>query len=129
MPFNNTIPLRKTKYLYVDFQYSFLNGIQKFFDQYKKVYIQLRISDETGGMKSSLILNEYNINLQNKNLYKENELIEFIFNNEKFIIPFESHKIDISKKYFVYICIKTAEECYRGDSWNIQSIAPLQIEK
>lgn len=34
--FNNTIPLRKTKYLYVSFQYSILDGIQKFFDLYKK---------------------------------------------------------------------------------------------
>lgn len=67
--FNKIIKLNATKKLLISFSCSIINGTDKCFTKYQKLYFQLRITNKQGKTVPKAILNEYYLDLKDSNLH------------------------------------------------------------
>ena len=121
------IPLESVKELLVSFSASIINGTEKFFTKYHKLYFQLRITDENGNSNSHLVLNEYCLDMEDESKYHKTALVDYIYFRDMFILNFDTNDIEKSKEYNLNVLIKTEQDIDENNGWTIQSVIPLNF--
>lgn len=132
--YNNekTIPIdsntNKTK-MFISFNSCIINGAMGFFDENEKLDWQLRITDGTGNLNNSIILQEFEtiLSVDSPNYYS-NEFIDFINDNRAYRIEVELPDINENELYFLSILVKGKEARNQNYGWTVQSAIPLKFE-
>lgn len=113
------------KKILVSFNASIINGTEKFFSTYHKLYFQLRITDKNGNSNPSFVLKEYRFDMEDNNLHHNTDLVDFIYKSDMFISNFDINEIDRNKKYYLNVLVKTEDDIRSNKGWTIQSVTPL----
>lgn len=126
--FNKIIKLNVTKKLLISFSCSIINGTDKCFTKYQKLYFQLRITNKQGKTVPKAILNEYYLDLEDSNLHHETDLVDFIYKKDIFMSDLITENIEPNNEYYLNILVKTQQDLYNHENWTIQSVVPFRFE-
>lgn len=126
--FNKIIKLNATKKLLISFSCSIINGTDKCFTKYQKLYFQLRITNKQGKTVPKAILNEYYLDLEDSNLHHETDLVDFIYKKDIFMSDLITENIEPNNEYYLNILVKTQQDLYDHENWTIQSVVPFRFE-
>lgn len=126
--FNKIIKLNATKKLLISFSCSIINGTDKCFTKYQKLYFQLRITNKQGKTVPKAILNEYYLDLKDSNLHYETDLVDFIYKKDIFMSDLMTENIEPNNEYYLNILVKTQQDLYNDENWTIQSVIPFRFE-
>lgn len=123
----NIIPVDQNYHAKIVLSYmsSIINGKSNFFDQHKKLYIQLRLTDKDG--EDCMILENFNteLSLDPKSGYHKLSFVDFKVDNRVFVKDLDVSNIRRDVTHYISILIKTN---IQNQKWIIQSAIPLRFE-
>lgn len=126
-----TIPVdinSKTAKLFVSFNSAIINGEMGFFEKNERLDWQLRITDSSGSLKNSIVLQEFETILSVEDAhYYSNEFIDFINDNRAYKIDVELPDITEQEIYFLSILVKGKEARDKNYGWTVQSAIPFKF--
>ena len=125
IPINDTT--KKTK-IFISFNSTIINGEMCFFEKNEKLNWQLRITNSTGNLNNSIVLQEFEtiLNVNEKSYYKS-DLIDFINDNRSCKMEVKFFDINEDEIYFLSILAKDKKARDNGEGWTVQSAIPLKF--
>ena len=111
--------------IYLSFYASIINGTDNFFAKNKKLYFQLRITDQDANTYSSFVLNEFEIDIENSIIQHHNKYVDFIADNRSYVLDLNLEGLNLNSSHFLTVLVKTENDMINGKGWTVQSISPI----
>lgn len=109
----------------VTFNSTIINGKKHFFDNYKKLTFQLRITDDKD--KERIDLNCFDVDLTSKENYYKTNYVDFKTENQGFIFNLNLQNLDFRANHFLSILVTHPKIKETSTPWIVQAAIPIEF--